>query len=106
MKKILGILVLGLLCCNVAYAKKSKEQKEWEKNEFGKIFSIIQSDADFQKWMKLKNKAIKWEDLLANKNVSFECKQRIEKVKPENFGQLQRIEGIRPATLAFVAGNI
>ena len=67
---------------------------------------IQRSDADFQKWMKLKNKAIKWEDLLANKNVSFECKQRIEKVKPENFGQLQRIEGIRPATLAFVAGNI
>lgn len=67
---------------------------------------IQRSDADFQKWMKLKNKAIKWEELLGNKNISFECKQRIEKVKPENFGQLQRIKGIRPATLAFVAGNI
>ncbi|SVE38920.1 uncharacterized protein METZ01_LOCUS491774, partial [marine metagenome] len=49
MKKFLSILFISLLLHNVAYAKKSKEQKEWEKNEFGKIFSIIQSDADFQK---------------------------------------------------------
>ncbi len=67
---------------------------------------IQRSDADFQKWMKLKNKSVNWLELLENKNISFECKQRIEKVKPENFGQLQRIKGIRPATLAFVAGNI
>ncbi len=67
---------------------------------------IQRSDADFQKWMKLKNKPLSWNDLLQNKNISFECKQRIEKVKPENFGQLQKIKGIRPATLAFVAGNI
>jgi len=67
---------------------------------------IQRSDNDFQKWMKLKNKQLNWEQLLENKNISFECKQRIGKVKPENFGQLQRIKGIRPATLAFVAGNI
>lgn len=67
---------------------------------------IQRSDADFQKWMKLKNKPLSWNELLQNKNISFECKQRIEKVKPENFGQLQKIKGIRPATLAFVAGNI
>ena len=67
---------------------------------------IQRSDADYQKWMKLKNKPLSWNELLQNKNISFECKQRIEKVKPENFGQLQKIKGIRPATLAFVAGNI
>lgn len=67
---------------------------------------IRRSDQDIQKWMKLKNKNLDWRQLLENKNISFECKQRINKVKPENFGQLQRIEGIRPATLAFVAGNI
>ncbi len=67
---------------------------------------IQRSDADFQKLMKLNNKNVDWQKLLENKNISFECKLRIEKVKPENFGQLQRIKGIRPATLAFVAGNI
>ena len=36
-------------------------------------------------------------------NLSNECKQRIEKIRPETFGQLKRMDGIRPATLAYVA---
>lgn len=55
---------------------------------------------------KLESKSLSWEALLENKNLSFECKQRIQKIKPETFGQLRRIEGIRPATLAFVASGI
>lgn len=55
---------------------------------------------------KLGKKRLNWESLGDSKNISFECKQRIRTFKPETFAQLQRIEGIRPATLAYVAGNI
>lgn len=54
---------------------------------------------------RLGRKKINWENLADSKNISYECKLRIKQVKPETFGQLQRIEGIRPATLAYVAGN-
>jgi tRNA uridine 5-carboxymethylaminomethyl modification enzyme len=55
---------------------------------------------------RLGKKKINWEVLAESKNISFECKLRIKTIKPETFAQLQRIEGIRPATLAYVAGNI
>lgn len=55
---------------------------------------------------RLGKKKINWEALSESKNISFECKLRIKQIKPETFAQLQRIEGIRPATLAYVAGNI
>lgn len=55
---------------------------------------------------RLENKNLRWETLLDNSNLSFECKQRISKIRPETFGQLKRIEGIRPATLAFVASTL
>ena len=55
---------------------------------------------------KLSRKHINWEELVASKNISFECKLRIEKTKPQTFMQLQKIEGIRPATLVYVAANI
>jgi tRNA uridine 5-carboxymethylaminomethyl modification enzyme len=64
--------------------------------------SIIESE----KFNKLANKKIDLDLLLASNQISFECKSRIRSFRPENFGQLQKIEGIRPATLAFVAGNI
>ena len=44
--------------------------------------------------------------LLNSPNISFECKQRIRKASPETFGQLKKIEGLRPATLAHVCGKI
>lgn len=54
---------------------------------------------------KLDTKKIDWTMLSKSENISFECKQRIEKIRPETFGQLKLIEGIRPATLAAVAGS-
>ncbi len=54
---------------------------------------------------KLDQMKINWQILASSKNISFECKQRIERIKPETFGQLKRIEGIRQATLAVVAGK-
>lgn len=59
-----------------------------------------------EKINRLSKKKINWELLADSKNISFECKLRIKTIKPETFGQLQRMEGIRPATLAYVAGNL
>jgi tRNA uridine 5-carboxymethylaminomethyl modification enzyme len=64
--------------------------------------AIIESE----KINRLGKKKLNWETLVDSKNISFECKLRIRTIKPETFAQLQRIEGIRPATLAYVAGNI
>ena len=44
-----------------------------------------------------------WKSLAQNISISNECRQRIGKYRPCTFAQLQGIEGIRPATLAFVA---
>ena len=55
---------------------------------------------------RLDTKSIEWIKLVSSENVSFECRQRIEDIKPQNFGQLKRIEGIRPATLVYVANNL
>ena len=59
-----------------------------------------------EKINRLSKKKINWEILAESKNISFECKLRIKQISPETFGQLQRMEGIRPATLAYVAGNL
>lgn len=59
-----------------------------------------------EKISRMSKKRIQWEVLADSKHISFECKLRIKSIKPETFGQLQRIEGIRPATLAYVAGNL
>jgi tRNA uridine 5-carboxymethylaminomethyl modification enzyme len=64
--------------------------------------AIIESE----KINRMSKKKIDWEVLADSKNISFECKLRIKSIRPETFGQLQRIEGIRPATLAYVAGNL
>ncbi len=55
---------------------------------------------------KLDDKKIDWHRLMDSENISFECKQRIEKIQPKTFGQLKLIEGIRPATLIAVAGSL
>jgi len=59
-----------------------------------------------EKINRLSKKKVDWEKLVDSNNISFECKLRIKSIRPETFGQLQRIEGIRPATLAYVAGNV
>lgn len=55
---------------------------------------------------RLDNKKINWKNLSESENVSFECRTRIKEIMPESFGQLKRIEGIRPATLVYVANNL
>jgi tRNA uridine 5-carboxymethylaminomethyl modification enzyme len=67
---------------------------------------IDRAVVESEKINRLGKKKINWETLGESKNISFECKLRIKTNKPETFAQLQRIEGIRPATLAYVAGNI
>lgn len=66
---------------------------------------IKRFDEQFEKIRKMDATLIKWEEICQSTNVSFECRSRISKIKPETFGQLKRIEGIRPATLAVVASR-
>lgn len=67
---------------------------------------ITRADHELDRVSKVSSKRIQWRDLMKYSNISFECKQRIEQVKPETFHQLQKIDGIRPATLVFVAGTL
>ncbi len=66
---------------------------------------INRSTIENERIYRLGKKVINWKSIVSG-NISNECRQRIEEVKPTTFSQLQRIDGIRPATLAFVAGNI
>ncbi|TNF27937.1 MAG: tRNA uridine-5-carboxymethylaminomethyl(34) synthesis enzyme MnmG [Deltaproteobacteria bacterium] len=66
---------------------------------------IDRAKIDLDRVDRFENKKIDYTDLLKSSNISTECKQRISEVRPETFGQLKRIQGIRPATLATVAGN-
>ena len=67
---------------------------------------IDRANVETEKINRLSKKIINWETLASSSNISFECKLRIKSIRPETFGQLQRIDGIRPATLAYVAGNL
>jgi tRNA uridine 5-carboxymethylaminomethyl modification enzyme len=66
---------------------------------------IKRSEDQFEKLKKMDNMRIDWQAISASSNISFECKQRISRIKPDTFGQLKLIEGIRPATLAVVAAK-
>lgn len=59
-----------------------------------------------EKLNRLDSKKINLEYILNSKNISFECKQRISQISPENFGQLKRIDGLRQATLSVVASML
>lgn len=67
---------------------------------------IQRSNVENEKLLRLEKKRVDWQKIAESSNVSFECKLRVKEIKPETFGQLQRIVGIRPATLAYVAGNL
>jgi tRNA uridine 5-carboxymethylaminomethyl modification enzyme len=67
---------------------------------------INRSIVESEKLNRLSKKILNLDKILSSNQISFECKSRINLIRPENFGQLQRMEGIRPATLAYVAGNI
>jgi len=66
---------------------------------------IRRSEDQYEKIKRMDSMKIDWELLASSGNISFECKQRISRIKPETFGQLKLIEGIRPATLAVVASK-
>lgn len=66
---------------------------------------IKRSEDQFEKLKKMDGMKLDWEAIVASGNISFECKQRITRIKPETFGQLKLIEGIRPATLAVIAAK-
>jgi len=66
---------------------------------------IKRSEDQFEKLKKMDGMKIDWQQIASSSNVSFECKQRIARIKPDTFGQLKLIEGIRPATLAVVAAK-
>lgn len=67
---------------------------------------IKRAEIDTERIQRLNKKTVNWESLMGSSNISNECRQRIGQIRPETFSQLKNIEGIRPATLAFVAGNI
>jgi tRNA uridine 5-carboxymethylaminomethyl modification enzyme len=66
---------------------------------------IKRSEGQYARLKKMDSTRIDWELIVASNNVSFECKQRITRIRPDTFGQLKLIEGIRPATLAVVAAK-
>lgn len=66
---------------------------------------IKRSEDQFSKLKKIDSMKIDWEAIAASNNISFECKQRIGRIRPDTFGQLKLIDGIRPATLAVVAAK-
>lgn len=66
---------------------------------------IKRSEGQYEKLKKMDGMKLQWEELCSSGNISFECKQRISRIKPQTFGQLKLIEGIRPATLAVVAAR-
>jgi tRNA uridine 5-carboxymethylaminomethyl modification enzyme len=66
---------------------------------------IKRSEDQLNRIKKLDSMRINWHEISSSRNISFECRQRITKIKPETFGQLKLIEGIRPATLAVVAAR-
>ena len=66
---------------------------------------IKRSESQYEKLKKMDGMHIDWESIYASTNISFECRQRIARIRPETFGQLKLIEGIRPATLAVVAAK-
>ena len=67
---------------------------------------IKRANVEIEKVKRLNSRKIDWKKLSNSKNISNECRMRIKEVRPQNFGQLKNIEGIRPATLAFSAGNL
>lgn len=66
---------------------------------------IKRSEGQYERLKKMDAMKINWEELSNSGNISFECRQRISRIKPLTFGQLKLIEGIRPATLAVVAAR-
>ena len=74
----------------------------------GEIYKgyIERSDRELRHQRNLQGASLNLDFLLNCDNISFECKERIRERMPENFGQLKKIQGIRPATLAYVSSRL
>ncbi len=66
---------------------------------------IKRNEGQNERLKKMDLMKVNWEEIVGSGNISFECKQRITRIRPQTFGQLKLIEGIRPATLAVVAAK-
>ncbi len=66
---------------------------------------ILRAGENLDRMAGLHRKKIDPEKLATCSNISFECRLRIKKFTPQTFGQLSKIEGIRPATLIYVANQ-
>ncbi len=71
-----------------------------------KYLGYIEKNSNYTKKIsRIDKMKLDFDKLLESNNISFECKQRIKKVRPETFNDLKNINGIRQATLAFVASG-
>ncbi len=72
------------------------------------IYRGYQKRAEEQnrKVYRLEKAKIRWNQWVDSPLIAFECRERIRKIQPETFGQLKRIEGIRPATLSLIASQV
>ena len=66
---------------------------------------IERAKVENERMGKVSRRHLDWKSLVENSHISTECRQRIGKYRPRTFAQLQGIEGIRPATLAFAASH-
>lgn len=67
---------------------------------------INRAELEKKRFERFGQKRLDWESLIECQNISFECRQRIKEIRPETFSQLKRINGIRPATLAYVVNFV
>jgi tRNA uridine 5-carboxymethylaminomethyl modification enzyme len=67
---------------------------------------IKRAGKENEKLAKMGSKKLDWLKICDSNHISNECRHRIREVRPERFSQLQRIKGIRPATLVFVASML
>ena len=95
---------------------REKLDEAGDKFEFRVIFEtavsikyagyINRANESRERLMKLGRKSINWQRICQMSSISGECRQRIAWGRPSTFYQLQMIEGIRPTTLALVAGGL
>lgn len=67
---------------------------------------IKRAEQEIFKHLKLDSKQMDFSQVCKSLPISNECKSRIDQVRPLNFGQLRKIEGLRPSTIALVASQI
>ena len=68
--------------------------------------NIKRAAAHREKEAALGARPVDWERIASSGHVANECRERVRRVRPATFSQLRRIDGIRPATLAYVAAGL